>query len=80
VIELAVALQAGFRASECLYVRPAKTESELAAAVRQGVHTFSVESLSDLERVGSVARRFGTVIDCLLRINTAGTTAEASPG
>jgi diaminopimelate decarboxylase len=44
------------------------------------VQTFSVESLSDLERVGSVARRFGTVIDCLLRVNAAGTTATASVG
>jgi len=49
-------------------------------AVSRGVQTFSVESLSDLERVGSVARRFGTVIDCLLRVNAAGTTATASVG
>jgi diaminopimelate decarboxylase len=52
----------------------------LITAVSRGVQTFSVESLSDLERVGSVARRFGTVIDCLLRVNAAGTTATASVG
>jgi diaminopimelate decarboxylase len=72
VTELAVALEAGFKASECLYLGPDETESDLVIAVSRGVQTFSVESLSDLERVGSAARRVGTVIDCLLRINTAG--------
>lgn len=80
VTELAVALEAGYNASECLYTGPGKPESDLITAVSRGVQTFSVESLSDLERVGSVARRFGTVIDCLLRVNAAGTTATASVG
>jgi diaminopimelate decarboxylase len=76
--ELAAALEAGFEAGECLYTGPGKTEAELVTAIAQGVRTFSVESLSDLERAGGVARRFRTVIDCLLRINTAGTMAAAS--
>jgi diaminopimelate decarboxylase len=80
VTELAVALEAGFKASECLYLGPGKTESDLVSAVSQGVQTFSVGSLSDLERVGSVGRRFGTVIDCLLRIVAAGPAAVASRG
>jgi diaminopimelate decarboxylase len=76
VSELGVALEAGFKASQCLYSGSGKSEAELVTAVSQGVQTFSVGSLSDLERVGSVARRFGTVIDCLLQIDTAG----AEPG
>lgn len=80
VTELAVALEAGFKASECLYMGPDETESDLVMAVSRGVQTFSVESLSDLERVGSAARRVGTVIDCLLRISTAGQAGLASTG
>jgi diaminopimelate decarboxylase len=80
VTELAVALEAGFNASECLYLGSGKTESDLIVAVAWGVQTFSVESLSDLERVGSVARRFGTVVDCLLRISTAGLEAGSRLG
>jgi diaminopimelate decarboxylase len=76
--ELAVALEAGFAADECLYTGPGKTESELISAIVSGVRLFSVESLTDLERAGDVALRMGTVIDCLLRINSPSSGAATS--
>jgi len=76
--ELSAALEAGFAPAECLYTGPGKTSRELITAVVEGVREFSVESLTDLERAGRVACRFGVVIDCLLRINTVGATAAAS--
>jgi diaminopimelate decarboxylase len=76
--ELHVALEAGFAAHECLYTGPGKTEDELVAAIGDGVRMFSVESLTDLIRAGSVALRMGTVVDCLLRINSVSAGAATS--
>jgi diaminopimelate decarboxylase len=76
--ELAAAIEAGFAAGECLYTGPGKTEAELGNAIARGVRKFSVESLTDLERAGSVAVRFGVVIDCLLRINDVSSAAATS--
>ncbi len=76
--ELAAALEAGFAPGECLYTGPGKTEGELGTAIAQGVRTFSVESLTDLERAGRVALRFDAVIDCLVRINTVSSAAATS--
>jgi diaminopimelate decarboxylase len=75
--ELSVALEAGFAAEECLYTGPGKTSSELITAVAEGVRDFSVESLTDLERAGRCAQRFGVVINCLLRINSNAAAAAA---
>jgi hypothetical protein len=47
-------------------------------AIAAGVRTFSVESPTDLERVGRVASQAGAVIDCLLRINSQSTQAATS--
>jgi diaminopimelate decarboxylase len=76
--ELYVALEAGFAVGECLYTGPGKTEGELVAAIANGVRMFSVESLTDLTRAGSVALRMGTVVDCLLRINSVSSGAATS--
>jgi diaminopimelate decarboxylase len=76
--ELEAALEAGFAAAECLYTGPGKTEGELAYAIGEDVRTFSVESLTDLERAGRVARKHGVVINCLLRINRVSAMAAAS--
>lgn len=76
--ELSVALEAGFAADECLYTGPGKTEGELFTAIAAGVRMFSVESLTDLERAGSVALRTDTLVDCLLRINSVSAGAATS--
>jgi diaminopimelate decarboxylase len=76
--ELASALEAGFAASACLYTGPGKTTGELMTAIARGVREFSVESLTDLARVGRIAERCGVVISCLLRINDVAQGASGS--
>ena len=76
--ELAAALEAGFRAEECLYTGPGKTAGEIAIAISRGVRTFSIESLNDLRRAGAVATQAGVSIDCLLRINSPASAASGS--
>jgi diaminopimelate decarboxylase len=76
--ELAAAFEAGFAAEDCLYTGPGKTEVELTAAIASGVRTFSVESLTDLERAGAAAVRMGAEIDCLLRINCVSSESTSS--
>jgi diaminopimelate decarboxylase len=68
--ELTVALEAGYDPAECLYTGPGKTDAELAEAMARGVRTFSVESPTDLRRIGAVATACRIVADCLLRINS----------
>jgi diaminopimelate decarboxylase len=76
--ELAAALEAGFTAEECLYTGPAKTAGEITTAIARGVRTFSIESLTDLRRVGAIATQAGVLADCLLRINSAAPAASGS--
>jgi diaminopimelate decarboxylase len=76
--ELAAALEAGFKAEECLYTGPGKTTGEIATAIARGVRTFSIESRSDLRRVGAVATQAGVSVDCLLRINSVASAASGS--
>jgi diaminopimelate decarboxylase len=76
--ELDVALAAGFAGADCLYTGPGKTTGELHEAIGKGVRTFSVESVTDLRRIGSVAGAHGVVADCLLRINSVSASATTS--
>ncbi|MFF9118777.1 type III PLP-dependent enzyme [Streptomyces massasporeus] len=76
--ELAAALAAGYRAADCLYTGPGKTDAELDEAIGKGVGTFSVESYTDLQHIGAAALRHETVARCLLRINSATASATTS--
>ncbi|QQM45070.1 type III PLP-dependent enzyme [Streptomyces liliifuscus] len=76
--ELAAALTAGYRAADCLYTGPGKTDTELDEAIGKGVRTFSVESFTDLQHIGAAALRHDTVARCLLRINSATASATTS--
>jgi diaminopimelate decarboxylase len=74
--ELAAALDAGFHPSEILYTGPAKTESELRTAAREGVGCFSAESLRDLERIAAASWQGSAKARVIVRINP--TEAPAS--
>jgi diaminopimelate decarboxylase len=76
--ELGSALEAGFPAGEILYGGPGKTTVEVDHAVGLGVRHFSVESVSDLRRVGAVALDHGVIAECLLRINAESGAATSS--
>ncbi|HXM58297.1 MAG TPA: alanine racemase [Candidatus Dormibacteraeota bacterium] len=67
--ELRAALAAGVSPERCLYTGPGKTRSEVEAAVRAGVAAFSVESLTDLDRLESAARAHYRTVDVLVRVN-----------
>ncbi|GAA4057051.1 type III PLP-dependent enzyme [Actinomadura miaoliensis] len=67
--ELDTALAAGADARSCLYTGPAKTEGELAHALSRGVRLFSVDSPTDLARLGLCARRAGVPAKAILRLN-----------
>jgi len=67
--ELDTALAAGADARSCLYTGPAKTEAELAHALARGVRLFSVDSPTDLARLGLCARRAGARAKAILRLN-----------
>lgn len=67
--EVAAAIQAGLGAGDLLYTGPAKTQAEIAEALRADVDLFSVESGADLRRVSDVALAQGSVTRCLLRVN-----------
>ncbi|MEV4690565.1 type III PLP-dependent enzyme [Micromonospora echinospora] len=69
--ELAAMIEAGVPGGSCLYTGPAKTDSELLTAMEAGVRRFSVESVTDLQRVGKAASRLGTTADCIVRVNGA---------
>ncbi|MEV7008652.1 type III PLP-dependent enzyme [Streptosporangium sp. NPDC051022] len=76
--ELAAALEAGFSGADCLYTGPGKTTAELHEVIGKGVRTFSVESVTDLRRIGTVAASHGVVARCLLRINSATSSSTTS--
>ncbi|WP_199431445.1 type III PLP-dependent enzyme [Qaidamihabitans albus] len=55
-----------------LFGGPAKTESEIAEALRLRVERLHAESVLELHRISAVATRLGRTADVLLRVNLAG--------
>lgn len=76
--ELRTALAAGQRPHDCLYTGPGKTPAEISEAIESGVELFSVESVTDYQRVAELAEHTGTRVRCLARVNAA--QAAAGPG
>jgi diaminopimelate decarboxylase len=67
--ELDTALSAGFAAAHILYTGPGKRDRDVAAAVRNGVTWFSVDSPHGLDQIDRVAGGLGITVRCLLRVN-----------
>ena len=55
-----------------LFGGPGKTDEEIAAAVRLGIHTLHVESLHELRRAQHIAAGLGRQLRILLRVNVRG--------
>jgi diaminopimelate decarboxylase len=72
--ELGAARAAGVSAANCLYTGPGKTAAELEYATRSGVRAFSVESLTDRDRLAGTAR---SAVDYLVRLNMAGSRSPS---
>ncbi|NMP22433.1 diaminopimelate decarboxylase [Sulfobacillus harzensis] len=66
--ELFTALKAGFPAEQIIFHGNVKTDEELELGLTAGVGQFVVDSLSELERLDRLARRFSRQAPVLLRI------------
>ncbi|MER6691796.1 type III PLP-dependent enzyme [Streptomyces minutiscleroticus] len=76
--ELAVALAAGCPAHHVLYSGPGKTREEVEQALHRGVRSFSVESVTDRQRLAEACTRTDTTADYLVRINSPRGSAGGS--
>ncbi len=67
--ELHRALAAGIPGDRIVFAGVGKTEFEMEAALRAGVHAFHVESDGELARLEAVATRLGTPAPVAIRVN-----------
>lgn len=65
--EIDKALAAG--ASRLAFSGPAKTDAEIAGALRAGPHLLNVESMHELRRVGLIGAELGVRVPVALRVN-----------
>jgi diaminopimelate decarboxylase len=70
--ELMQALAAGCRPENVLFAGPGKSEAELELALQKGIGEIHAESLTELGRLGKIARKLGTQAPVALRINPSG--------
>ena len=81
--ELLRVIQAGGDPKKVVFSGVAKTEVEIATALQAGIHCFNVESISELERINSVAGSLNMKAPISIRINPnidAGTHPYISTG
>src|SRR5919199_4499295 len=69
--ELVVARAAGFAPEDIVFAGPGKTDEELKRAVEAGIFAVNVESLGEIDRLASIAKREGRRIGVGLRISPA---------
>lgn len=74
--ELDMAVLAGYDMSRASIAGPGKTHEDLERCVDGGVGIISLESLSELGRLGKIARAKGKLQDVTLRINPLQTPKE----
>ncbi len=67
--EVEVARQAGFGAADVVFTGVGKSLHELAQAVPLGLRAINVESPGELERIETLAARFGLVARVAIRVN-----------
>ena len=61
--------RAGIPAGRVIFSGVGKTEEEIEAGIRAGIHAFHAESAGELELIGRVAERLGTHARVGLRVN-----------
>lgn len=67
--ELARALDCGFDPKKIIFSGVGKSLAELTLAVECQIQQINVESLPELERLGTLAKKMGTTVDISLRWN-----------
>ncbi|MFJ9623195.1 type III PLP-dependent enzyme [Streptomyces sp. NPDC101181] len=68
--ELDTALAAGCPAEHVLYSGPGKTREEVEQALRRGVRLFSVESVTDRQRLADACAETDSTAEYLVRVNS----------
>ena len=69
--ELQLALEAGCDPARLFFAGPGKTDAELELAVGKGVGEIHTESVNEIRRLGSIARRLDRMTPIALRVNPA---------
>ncbi|MGK0370386.1 MAG: diaminopimelate decarboxylase, partial [Glaciecola sp.] len=67
--ELARVIKAGGDPSKVVFSGVAKTQSEIAYALDQSIKCFNVESIPELDRINTVAKKLGKLAPISIRIN-----------
>ncbi|MSU64477.1 MAG: diaminopimelate decarboxylase [Pedosphaera sp.] len=67
--ELRRVMAAGGDPSKCAFAGVGKTDSEIAFALKAGIHTFNVESEPELERINRIAGKLKKVAPIAIRVN-----------
>lgn len=67
--ELARVIEAGGDPAKVVFSGVAKTENEIAYALKQGIKCFNVESIPELDRINAVAKSLSKQAPISLRIN-----------
>lgn len=67
--EVKAALKAGFPAEKIYYAGVGKTDEEILLGIENGIGSFNVESLEELEIISSLAVECGKVANVSLRVN-----------
>jgi diaminopimelate decarboxylase len=77
--EITAALAAGFSPDRLLMSGPAKTDVDLAAAVRAGILAVNAEGPAELDRLQAIAEEAKSRVDVQLRLNPRGRKTERIP-
>ncbi len=67
--EFSRGLRAGFDASRIVSTGVGKSDTEIEAQIRAGIHQINVESLPELENIGRIAADIATKINVVFRLN-----------
>lgn len=67
--EIRAALDAGFKAKDIFYAGVGKTDDEIGYALSVGIGCFNVESIEELDIIGSIAAGMGKIVPVALRVN-----------
>lgn len=67
--EIKRALDCGFSVNDIVYSGVGKTRHEISEALRLGIYQINVESLPELERIGTLAKAMGKKASVALRLN-----------
>lgn len=67
--ELVRGLRAGFDPAKIVSTGVGKSASEIAAALKVGIHQFNVESLPELFQINRIAKELGAIATIVFRLN-----------